>query len=317
MILVLSSRFCGHSQDPHIALLKNSINRLGVPSLFLDPHKILEYNCSLCVVDNKITFLFEDKIICPEIVYLSSPIRPDCIVSFLGVCKYPNLYRRQAEAFWDDFCMAFESAKWFPGLPWDLKRSDSKIMMLLEAGKCGLRIPWTVNASSFPVDLGDVAYKKPITQPFCISHNTETGIEVGLTCYAQKEHRASYISDYGLHQWQRAIDAQAQVRCFMVKEKIWASRWDRSGVEAFVDFRKVNASFRVDWQPTILDHGLVHSLQRLCKKMNICIAAPEFLEDQDGNLWFVDLNPLGDWYGFFDEGIHQEIADAIAEAVTW
>ena len=119
-------------------------------------------------------------------------------------------------------------------------------------------------------------------------------------------------------QWQEAIASVAQVRCCLVEDRIWSVLWKRTVDQEFADFRELNEieEKECEWEKIELHRNLQDRLLTLCKILNIHSCCPEFLVTKGGDYVLVDLNPCGDWYGFFDDETHGEIADGIANMLA-
>ena len=48
-------------------------------------------------------------------------------------------------------------------------------------------------------------------------------------------------------------------------------------------------------------------------KLKISVASPEFILRDDGGLIFIDMNPCGDWLGFFSDEVVDEILSVLVE----
>ena len=55
---------------------------------------------------------------------------------------------------------------------------------------------------------------------------------------------------------------------------------------------------------------MASSLLSLCDKISILYASSDFVEDENGALWFLDLNPEGQW-GIYEEKFNVKISDQI------
>lgn len=70
-----------------------------------------------------------------------------------------------------------------------------------------------------------------------------------------------------------------------------------------VDLRKLTvAEINPEkWLPFKIDSFHEKTIKRLLKKLKLKYACPEFLLTKEGRLVFIDLNPCGDWMGFFNK----------------
>lgn len=63
------------------------------------------------------------------------------------------------------------------------------------------------------------------------------------------------------------------------------------------------------------DCGFRRRLIDLVRSCGLSHAAPEALETPEGEMVFIDLNPYGDWRGFFGRRREAEIAAALASTI--
>jgi hypothetical protein len=61
--------------------------------------------------------------------------------------------------------------------------------------------------------------------------------------------------------------------------------------------------------------SVAKKLANLREILGVQFCCPEFLFNKKGELTLIDINPCGDWYGFFPEERSREIASAIANVL--
>jgi hypothetical protein len=258
-------------------------------------------------------------VIDPELVWMSSLWRTDCIAFTPNSVKYPNAFRGKVAQFLQDLRFALEDRIWCPGAMEDLERADSKPKMLATASRLGIPTPGYTSDAYFPPVATHQSsrqgwYRKNLGFPFTISFSQEGGVEVGVTTTNSLWNDASPPDDQPW-QWQEAIESIAQIRTYLVGNDVWAALWRRTTLsEKFVGFRSINESStgEIKWEPYCLPSDIQERTVALCKELKLTMAAPEFLVTKTGEHVLIDLNPCGDWLGFFSEQEHNEIASSIA-----
>ena len=106
------------------------------------------------------------------------------------------------------------------------------------------------------------------------------------------------------------------MRCFVVNNKIWAAKWNNiAESNESSDYRYKNQikKEKIIWSEYKLPADVSIATIALMKKLSLSIASPEFLLLDDGTHVFIDLNPTGDWCGFFSEEVNREIILALIE----
>ena len=90
--------------------------------------------------------------------------------------------------------------------------------------------------------------------------------------------------------------------------------WDR-GVCGVEDYRHTSniKNEVINWKPHSLPAEISSQILKLMKNLSVCMASPEFLVDKNGDYILIDLNPCGDWYGFFSKIQRKEILDSIIQ----
>jgi len=285
------------------------LTRLGHENVLIDFHKLSKHDLSISESEHGLTASFLGRKISPKTIYIANNIRTDAIVAIPEHIIYPNSYRFSLSQMLLDFRHAFTEAIWLPGKNENIERGDSKPYVFSLARRLGLSVPVFTENSFFPPEGNFDVCKKPLGFPFRLSINKDTCEEVGLTGIVEFDKKKMIFDGYPW-QWQTLIRAKLQIRCFCVGKKIWSVAWEK---EEISDFRYLNQVKREDvcWKAYSLPNEIVDKLLLLMSRLDLQMSAPEFLVDQDGKHTFIDLNPCGDWYGFFPDNIQEEITQAI------
>lgn len=320
MILIISSKISGI--DYAITILGENLKRLGLKYFLLNPHNLISGQYSLIQKDDTIRLSFsEDVFISPEIVYMATNWRCDCIVRYPESIDYPGIYRSRVHQFMQDIRFSLENTIWIPGSYECIERADSKTTLLREAFLSGLSVPsFTMNSFSKSVcNLDEELFRKSLGFPFIVSLNNKKGIEVGVTTTNTFHNPNKDKNDDQLWQWQSAIKTIGQLRMYVVGSKIWSVCWkkeyDQSDIQ---DYRQANQIEKREilWEPHIVPEVLADGILKLMKRLKIIVAAPEFLITEEGNYIFIDLNPCGDWLGFFSESVNKDIICSLTKLFT-
>lgn len=310
MIILLCCSLVGVNVQAN--LISENLRVLGCENVVIDFHKISETNISLIESLEGLHLYDCDREISPNIIYVVNNIRTDAVINIPNEVIYPNAHRVSLNQLFLDIRFGFENAKWFPGKYERIKSGDSKPFLFSLARKCGLCVPKLTTDSSFKPNISGIC-KKPLGFPFKLSINRNSGKEVGVTGIIEFD-ESKMVNDGYLWQWQSLVAVQSQIRCFFVDGKIWSVAWKREKEDP-CDFRYLNQikGRNVPWEEYHLSKEIIKKLSILMKGLGLNMAAPEFLIDQYGEHVFIDLNPCGDWYGFFPENINKEIIHAITK----
>lgn len=312
MIAILCGSLTGVNFQANI--ISENLRKSGYENIVIDFHKISETSMSLMESPNGLQMYVCGTEISPKVIYIANNIRTDSIINIPNEVIYPNAYRASLNQLFLDIRFGFENVQWFPGNYEGVKRGDSKPFLFSVARRCGLSVPKFTADSSFKPNISGIC-KKPLGFPFKLSINRKNGKEVGVTGIIEFDEN-KMVNDGYLWQWQSLIRAQSQIRCLFVDGKIWSVIWGR-GEKELCDFRDINQIKReeISWDQYSLPDEIVKKLSILMKSLGLRMSAPEFLIDQNGEHIFIDLNPCGDWYGFFPKNINEEIIQAITKTL--
>lgn len=246
----------------------------------------------------------------PKVIWYATHPRTDAL--FCKRFRFPGEHRTAMSQFIMDLHYAYYSTVlWFPGDIHLVGQADSKPVLFKEARLCGLFTPSvTMNATLQTKQkvLSQRMYKKKLGFPCVVTFDQKRRLEVATTT-----ENSLGVKNAGreVWQWQTPVESCAHVRCCVVGKEIWAVVWRRkSTIGKLYDYR--SREREEEWRPYVLPTRTVKSLMRLKRKLKLEIACPEFLVSEDGEHIFIDMNPCGDWHGFFEEPTRSKIANAIA-----
>ncbi|OGD66764.1 hypothetical protein A2442_01415 [Candidatus Campbellbacteria bacterium RIFOXYC2_FULL_35_25] len=316
MLLIFSSTLSKKSFQ--LQLFVEEMKRRGLPCVVVDVHDIATNTKFSIQHSNDGAFLFEDgqKIISPQKVYVMNVWRTDSIIRLPPDFDKPQLIRNRVSQFVNDIRFIFEDCMWVPGRIEDIERADSKMRLFKEAVSCGLNVPrFTIDSPHYDGKFGIPVYKKSLGYPFSISYSKQKKKEVAvITTNLLVDKESDSVGDGLLWQWQAPILSSKQIRCHVVGNKIWSVMWDR-GVCGVEDYRHTSniKNEVINWKPHSLPAEISSQILKLMKNLSVCMASPEFLVDKNGDYILIDLNPCGDWYGFFSKIQRKEILDSIIQ----
>ncbi len=315
MILIISSKIAG--VDHAARLLCETLTKDKQEYCFINPHDLVSSHCVLKQEGAKIELIVSNRVVVPHIIYIATNWRCDSIIRLPASVDYPAAFRAKVQQFMQDIRFAFEQTTWIPGKYESIEKADSKPTMLREASLAGLSTPsFTTNSFSIPPDSEKIGlFRKNLGFPFLVSLSKKKGSEVAITTTNTPYNPVLHLDDGQPWQWQAPIKTVAQVRSYVVGHKIWSVCWKKTSDQTNTqDYRQLNQveKMKIVWKPYVLPSDLTNSIFILMRRLNLMVASPEFLVSENGNHVFIDLNPCGDWFGFFDEIINKEIISSLS-----
>jgi glutathione synthase/RimK-type ligase-like ATP-grasp enzyme len=107
---------------------------------------------------------------------------------------------------------------------------------------------------------------------------------------------------------QRTIEAAAIWRIVMVGGKAMGFRFHGEELAQVADSRPIERRLNGAYESVPV--AVAASLAALCGALSIEFASSDFVEDTDGQLWFLDLNPEGQW-AYLEDQLGVRISDEI------
>lgn len=256
-----------------------------------------------------IDIYFEKQKLLVESVFVSRIFRTDCMIRGMDNILYPNLFRNNANDFLSSVVYALSDRKWFPATYSAILRSDSKLNMYSEATKCGISVPYT--EVSYSRMRGRVI-RKALPYPFTVSNKKSSREEKTVTLYTSTDKNDSNLGMAWV--WQKYVKPTYQVRSVFVETKNWAVATKVSPADFHFDLREVSdTGIKTEWYSYQLPEEILFNIRKLMRRLDIKYCCPEMLVDKKGAHYLIDLNPCGDFWGFFSRKITAEIAHAIAQ----
>lgn len=196
--------------------------------------------------------------------------------------------------------------------PYENQRAaENKLAQLNVALSSGLMIPRTlVGSDPNAVRQFIKANGKVVVKPF-ISHlwveNDRPRYEAATALISSDDTLADASITVCPAIYQEAIDKAADIRVVLIGERVFATRYavGTSGhdhIDVRVNIRQGNVAnvVTIDLPTTV-----VEGFHAMARDLGITYASADFLEDKAGNLWFIDLNPAGQF--LFNESYLEEL----------
>jgi glutathione synthase/RimK-type ligase-like ATP-grasp enzyme len=306
-----------HQGDAHIPFVKPYLSSKLV---VVDPYSILEGKELSYDFDGKVTKTsYRNRTLHGvKSVWYRKPSRQDN--EPLGVPRELEEYARSAiENHVQMIRSQFPDAFWLSDF-YAINKARNKAWQLHVAASMGFRVPRTIitsdpdKARAFmdkhtPVVIKSQAISFPAINKktyFFFAKRIAAGEEVNL----QNLHLAPAI-------FQQAIDAAADIRITVVGDQAFAAvitaGTPKDSQTTVRDWRYDHAFGSARF--TSYDNDLSPELRTQCidlvRKMGLVYGAIDLVIDQKGGIWFLEINPNGQW-AFIEEETGQPIGKAIA-----
>jgi len=187
--------------------------------------------------------------------------------------------------------------------------AQNKIVQLQAALDAGLSIPETI-ISTDARSLREFAGKhrcitKGIVNAF---HLDGKNLRSAFTSFVDVESLGKYDPTGIPTLLQRAVEPAAMWRIVVVGGKTMGFRFHGQELLQVADSRPVERNLEGAYLP--VPAQVAAKLARMCGALMIEFASADFMEDPLGELWFLDLNPEGQW-AFLEDKFGVRISDEI------
>lgn len=201
------------------------------------------------------------------------------------------------------FLLRIPQVKWM-NFPWNESRADGKIYSLCVALSFGIKIPKFI-ISNHPSKINKAALgdKNPVIKPI-----TDFGIAFQDNKYTDNPRSYNYSAPFTSElNWtelearneivedvpfliQKKIDAIKEIRCVYVDGNVYASSSDynRNSYDSRLVARTNEVAHQIDFE-------LISKIHALMNNLGLNFSTMDFLLDQVGSYWLVDINPSGNW----------------------
>lgn len=100
---------------------------------------------------------------------------------------------------------------------------------------------------------------------------------------------------------QRCIDKIAELRVTYVDGEVFVAKQTVTVDTSQVDWRSLQNAPGSTYEPSSIPSRLITQIRSLMERLNLKFAAIDFAVDRDETLWFLEVNPNGQWLGYTDE----------------
>lgn len=157
------------------------------------------------------------------------------------------------------------------------------------------------------------AHRPSITKAIGNGSHLHAGqIRTGYTLRAAADSFPTQQSPFTIGLVQSAIIPAAMWRIVTVGTRCYGFRLAGMQLVDEIDSRRVEEKLAggPESVPTDVSEGLL----RMMRHFGILYSSSDFIEDESGNLWFIDLNPEGQW-GAYEQRFGVPISDHIIEEI--
>lgn len=198
--------------------------------------------------------------------------------------------------------------------PHQIGYAEYKPVQLREAAACGLRVPRTLvtndpkTAKEFVFHVG-----RAVCKPFGgFGVCDEDGYRQTFTTVVTPQQCGDPSIARTMHLFQEWVPKEYEVRLTVVDDCFFAARIDAGSKAACVDWQSDYdaLSYEVIETPSAVRSGVA----RLLRRLGLRFAALDFVVTPDGEWWFLECNPNGQWAWIEDE-TRMPISRALADAL--
>jgi hypothetical protein len=187
--------------------------------------------------------------------------------------------------------------------------AQNKLVQLQSARNAGLMVPETIVSTDLRSLQTFAAQHRCITKGIVNAfHIDGKSLRSAFTTYVDPLHLATYDPQGCPTILQRAIEPRAIWRIVVIGEKAIGFRFHGPDLLRTADSRQVERS--LDGARQSIPPDVSSKLFQMCRGLDIEFASADFVEDAIGQLWFLDLNPEGQW-AFLEDKFGVRISDEI------
>lgn len=187
--------------------------------------------------------------------------------------------------------------------------AQNKIVQLQTARDAGLNVPETLISTDARA-LREFADRhrcvtKGIVNAF---HLDGKDLRSAFTSFVDAQALAQYDPTGVATLLQRAVEAAAMWRIVVVGGKTMGFRFHGPQLGQVADSRPIERDLEGTYLP--VPPLVAEKLLQMCRALKIEFASADFIEEPHGELWFLDLNPEGQW-AFLEDRFGVRISDEI------
>lgn len=198
------------------------------------------------------------------------------------VYSLEGLYKILKNAFWISSVFA-------------IREAESKVHQLQVAKEIGFKIPDSLITNNSKIAASFIKNNKTVIKPIksglIEDSRSQQVIFTSLITDTQEIERIKFCPTY----FQRFINKTADVRVTVVGDEIFAALINSQEYdETKVDWRS-SENLKLKYERIVLPSNLKYMCLELTKKLNLNFGAIDFVIDQNGDFFFLEINPNGQW----------------------
>ncbi len=230
---------------------------------------------------------------------------------------YEDYARSAVQRHFEQLYVLFEDAFWLSDY-YAVRRASNKVMQLLFARKVGFKVPHSMftsdpNAAKKFINKHQQIITKTVSTKWPIVDGKSRAFFTTRICSEQT------IDLDGLHLapaiFQQIIEPLFDVRVTIVGGKVFAAKVILSDATdpMVIDWRIGHAQGRgrLLFEPYELPPDIAQNCLKLTKRLGLSFGAIDLICDRNGQLWFLEINPNGQW-AFVEEVTGQPIGETLA-----
>ena len=226
--------------------------------------------------------------------------------------------RAYIEAEWSSFLKSLYSrleGRWLNS-PTKIFMAEDKPMQLLLAQEIGFHVPQAFVTNDIlcarAISALGQAIGKPLRQAVLAGETERVIFTSRLAEIEDEQAEAIRLTPFIV---QSEISKQYDVRVTVVGERVFATAiWSQDNEETITDWRKGSRP-DLRHEKIVLDQRVERQCVKLVQRLGLRYGAIDLVCDQSGKLWFLEINPNGQW-AWIENLTGYPIAAAIVDELT-
>ncbi len=219
---------------------------------------------------------------------------------------------------------AFHSLKMNLNCMWinDLEKTftaENRYLQLITAKKTGFKIPETLITNFPPAgkEFFDKCHKSMVAK---VLHHHEINLKCVSYRFLTNEVKNSHLSSYNdlIYApviFQKKIKNRVEIRTTVIKNKVYSCEiGTRLSKDKFLDLHKFKEA-DLKFKEITMDRKTRDLCLHLNKKLGLSMSSIDFVIDNAGNLIFLEVNPVGDWF-WIEKRTNLPITEAVFDLIN-
>lgn len=221
---------------------------------------------------------------------------------------------KEFEALLENLYHSLENCKWLSD-PFKIRLAENKILQLKKAKHLGLDVPDTL-VTNDKEKLRAFYYKnsRTIVKPLYSGYVPQSGSTTLLFTSIINELQIATLDEFDLTPciFQQYIEKEYELRITVVHDRVFAAKVNsQENAKTIIDWRKKKLKFVSCKIPEKISNQCI----KLCQSLGIHFGAIDMIRDIQGNYWFLEINPNGQW-AWIEMDTQLKISAAIIEYLT-